>query len=128
MKMTFEQAIKQNEINVYIEDMIETYINPEMMNMVYHSRLRTCSAWVYETEHFYILKSYNTFVASYNKETHEFIDFLRYVYGFTATSAHHIAKFRNDFARNAISRLTYYEIPIKWENKINDEIMGQLVG
>lgn len=126
MKMTLEQARVQNEINAYIEDMIDTYINSEMHNMIYRSRLRTCSAWVYETEHFYILKSYNTFVASYNKETHEFIDFLRYVYGFTSTSAQHIAKFHNDFARNASTRLTYYEIPSKWQNKIDDEIEEQL--
>lgn len=128
MKMTLEQARKQAEINAYIEDMIDTYINAEMHDMIYHSRLRTCSAWVYETEHFYILKSYNTFIASYNKESHEFIDFLRYVYGFTSTSAQHIAKFRNDFARNAKHYLKYYEIPSKWEKKIDEEFMGQLFG
>ena len=126
MAMTLEQARVQGEINAYIEDMIETYIIPEMHDMVYHSRLRTCSAWVYETENFYLLRSYNTFVASYNKETHEFIDFLRYVYGFTSTSAQHIAKFRNDFARKANYRLTYYYIPGKWQKKIDDEIAGQL--
>lgn len=126
MKMTIEQARKQDSINSYILDTIESQINPEMHDMVYHSRLRTCSAWVYETEHFYVLKSYNTFVASYNKETHEFIDFLRYVYGFTSTSAQHIAKFHIDFARKANSCLTYYEIPSKWQKKIDDEITGQL--
>lgn len=127
MAMTLEQARKQSETNAYIEDMIETYINPEMRHMIYHSRLRTCSAHIYETEHFYILRSYNTFIASYNKETGEFIDFLRYVYGFTNTSAQHIAKFRHDFARNAKHFSTYYPIPSKWEKKINDEIMGQLL-
>ena len=127
MSMSLEQARKQDSINSYIEVMIETRINPEMRNMIYHSRLRTCSAWVYETEHFYILKSYNTFIASYNKETHEFIDFLRFVYGFTSTSAQHIAKFRNDFARNSKCCLTYYPIPSELENNINDEIMGQLL-
>ena len=118
MKMTKEQAIKQHGINTYIIDMIDNYINPEMHDMIYHSRLRTCSAWVYETEHFYILRSYNTFIASYNKETHEFIDFLRYVYGFTSTSAQHIAKFHNDFARKANTRLTFYDIPTKWYKQI----------
>lgn len=126
MKMTKEQAIKQDGINSYIVDVIDTYIKPEMHDMIYHSRLRTCSACIFETEHFYLLKSYNTFIASYNKETHEFIDFLRYVYGFTSTSAQHIAKFHNDFARKANSRLTYYEIPYKWQKKIDAEIEGQL--
>ena len=127
MKMTLKQARVQSEINEYILDVIDTYINPEMNSMIYHSKLRTCSASVYETEHFYILKSYNTFVASYNKETHEFIDFLRYVYGFTSTSAQHIAKFKNDFARKATSHLIYYDIPSKWKKKIDEEIMGQLI-
>lgn len=128
MTMTLKQARIQSEINAYILDVIDTYINPEMNSMIYYSRLRNCSASVYETEHFYVLKSYDTFVASYNKETHEFIDFLRYVYGFTSTSAQHIAKFKNDFARKATSHLRYYDIPSKWEKKINDEIMGQLIG
>ena len=127
MKMTLSQAREQAETNAYIVDMIETYINPEMRKMVYHSRLRTCSAHVYETEHFYVLRSYNTFVASFNKETGEFIDFLRYVYGFTNTSAQHIAKFRNDFASKAKYFCLYYPIPTKWEKKINDEILGQLL-
>lgn len=124
MKMSKEQAIKQHEINNYIIDMIDNHINPEMDGMIYHSRLRTCSAWVYETEHFYILKSYNTFVASYNKESHEFIDFLRYVYGFASTSAQHIAKFHNDFARNANTRLTFYELPYKWYKQILETETG----
>lgn len=125
MKMSKEQAIKQHGINRYIIDVFYNHINPEMHDMVYHSRLRTCSAWVYETENFYILKSYNTFVASYNKETHEFIDFLRYVYGYTSTSAQHIAKFHNDFARKANTRLTFYELPYKWYKQILEEEMGQ---
>lgn len=112
----------QREINNYIIDTIYNQINPEMDNMIYHSRLRTCSAWVYETEHFYILRSYNTFVASYNKETHEFIDFLRYVYGFTHTSASHVAKFYNDFARKGNTGLRFCEIPLKLSEKLDAEM------
>lgn len=121
MAMTLKDARVQSYINANIEDMIDTYINPEMRKMVYHSRLRTCSAWVYETEHFYILKSYNTFIAAYNKETHEFVDFFRWAYGFTHTSASHIAKFRNDFARNAKTYSTYYPIPSKLQEKLDKE-------
>lgn len=42
-----------------------------------------------------ILRSYSTIVAAYNPETDELFDFLRLVHGYTATSAQHIAKFRN---------------------------------
>ena len=41
------------------------------------------------------LRSYNTIVAFYDHETNTLYDVLRYVYGYTATSAKHIAKFRN---------------------------------
>ena len=58
-------------------------------------RLRTCKAYVYETEHYYILRSYNTFVALIVKNTDTCIDMLREVYGYTPTSAQHIAKFRS---------------------------------
>lgn len=58
------------------------------------ARLRSCNAYVYETEHYYILRSYETFVALIVKDKDTCIDMLRVVYGFTRTSAQHIAKFR----------------------------------
>ena len=64
-------------------------------------RLRTCTAWVYETDNFYILRSYNTYVACIEKATGFAADVLRKVYGYTATSSQHISKFFKDyFARN----------------------------
>lgn len=62
-------------------------------------RLRTCSAWVYETEHYYVLKSYATCIAFINKETDTLYDILRYVYGYTSTSVQHIAKFNHDYCK-----------------------------
>lgn len=60
-------------------------------------RLRTCTAWVYETSRYWILKSYNTIVAVISKDTGICYDVLRIVYGYTATSAQHIAKFAHDY-------------------------------
>ena len=60
-------------------------------------RLRTCTAWVYETKNYWILKSYNTVVAVTSKDTGVCYDVLRRVYGYTATSAQHIAKFTHDY-------------------------------
>lgn len=57
------------------------------------TRLRNCQAWVYETENYYVLKSYDTFIACMNKHTESVYDALRYEYGFTHTSAQHISKF-----------------------------------
>ena len=60
-------------------------------------RLRSCSAHVYDTDNFYILQSYNTFVAAIEKSTGYCADMLRKEFGYTATSAHHIAKFMSDY-------------------------------
>ena len=64
-------------------------------------RLRSCTAWVYETENFYILRSYNTYIAAIEKDSGYCADVLRKVYGYTNTSAQHIAKFTSDYGSRA---------------------------
>ena len=73
-------------------------------------RLRSCSAVVYETPHYYVLKSYRTIIAVIDKATDTLYDVLRYVYGYTATSAKHVKKFGQDYGRckwNCEMCLTY---------------------
>lgn len=73
-------------------------------------RLRTCKAVVVETENYYILQSYRTAVAVISKSTDTLYDVLRYVYGYTATSAQHISKFDHDYGKGKWGcemRLTY---------------------
>lgn len=62
-------------------------------------KLRTCNAVVYETPNYYWLMSYKTIVAFIDKESDTLYDVLRLVYGYTATSAQHIAKFSKDYGR-----------------------------
>ena len=79
-------------------------------NMV---RLRTCQAWVYETEHYYVLRSYNTFIACISKITGNLYDNLRREYGYTATSSQHVNKFNKDYGVGTWGheqRYTYYEV------------------
>lgn len=58
---------EQMQVNTDILKSIES-INEEItQNVDYVSRLRTCSAWIYETENWYILKSYNTKIAAIHK-------------------------------------------------------------
>lgn len=64
------------------------------------NRLRTCNAYVYETPSYYVLRSFNTVVAIIEKSTDTCYDFLRLVYGYTATSAQHIRKFDKDYGHN----------------------------
>lgn len=69
------------------------------------AQLRHCKACVYETDTWYLLKSYNTLVAAIRKTTGDCFDALRYVYGYTSTSAQHIAKFRNDYGCKTYCRI-----------------------
>ena len=73
-------------------------------------RLRSCQACVYETENFFVLKSYDTIVAFIDKNTQQKFDILRYVYGYTSTSAKHIAKFFSDYGDFRVSTYTYREV------------------
>ena len=83
-------------INYYCEREIPI-VESEIANIVSVKRLRTCKAYVYETDSYYILQSYATVVAFIRKDDGGCFDILRKVYGYTATSAQHIAKFKNDY-------------------------------
>lgn len=71
-----------------------SYLNPEQMKKAGAVRLKSCQAWVWDVGTYYILQSYGTYVACIEKETDICYDFLRVSYGFTRTSAQHIAKFK----------------------------------
>lgn len=73
-------------------------------------RLRSCQACVYETENFFVLKSYNTIVAFIDKNTRQKFDVLRKVYGYTSTSAEHITKFFTDYGDFRVTTYTYREV------------------
>ena len=76
-------------------------------------RLRNCTATVLETEDYYFLKSYNTVIAFIEKESDTLYDVLRYVYGYTSTSAQHIAKFNHDYCQGkwgCVNQFRYYDV------------------
>ena len=73
-------------------------------------RLRSMSAHVLETEHYYFLCSYQTIIAFIIKDTDECIAVLRLVYGYTATSAKHVSAFDHDYGQGKYgckARLTW---------------------
>lgn len=98
---------EQIEVNTYVENIV-TDINallrtssPAAWYRLYHCR----AEWA-QVGDWMLLRSYSTIVAAYNTETDEFFDFLLLVYGYSATSAQHIAKFR-EFSRSVTgNRLT----------------------
>ena len=84
-------------------------INADLRNGVqYVSRLRTCNACVLASDNYYLLKSYNTIIAAADADGNLY-DFLRYVYGYTATSVQHITKFWHDYAYKG-EKYTYRQI------------------
>ena len=84
-------------------------INADLENGVQSvTRLRTCNATVLASGNYYLLKSYSTIIAAADADGNLY-DFLRYVYGYTATSAQHIAKFWHDYAYKG-KRYTYRPI------------------
>ena len=89
--------MKKQEQKLINERCMIAYDNALEETVIDAKRLRTCKAIVYETENYYILRSYNTVVAVIDKAFDTLYDCLRVVYGYTATSAQHIAKFDHDY-------------------------------
>lgn len=76
-------------------------------------KLRSCNARIYEIPSYFVLESYNTVIAFIDKTTDTLYDVLRMIYGYTATSAQHIAKFDHDYCMGAwgcSDRFTYRDI------------------
>lgn len=101
--MTKKEQIADNAtIEQYID---ELNVEISVHGLQYLDRLRSCQAHVYTTTHFTVLRSYNTMVAAIYQRTPTavpvFIDFLRLVYGYSSTSAQHIAKFKHDYCGNS---------------------------
>lgn len=106
---------EQEKINNYCMACIDE-VNTEIITKGYignWKRLRSCTAEVNETENFFVLRSYNTLVAFIDKREDTLFDVLRFVYGFTHTSAQHISKFKHDYGNGYYGcshEYTYYSI------------------
>ena len=85
------KRFEQEEINRKALDILS---KTKVSNSDNFHRLDYCQAWVSEDDEYYYLTSYSTLVAIIEKETDTLVDVLRYTYGYTATSAKHISKFR----------------------------------
>ena len=93
MKMNEQKRINTECIDAYqdLQNCINWYGATKL------KKLRTCSAEVWKTDGYIFLKSYSTIVACIGDYDNVCYDFLRYVYGYTATSAQHISKFWHDY-------------------------------
>lgn len=110
---------EQTAINTEILDTISRF-NNRNYELSRKTRLRSCSAYVVDAVDretgevlFHVLTSYNTIVALIDPVTDTLYDFLRYVYGYTSTSAQHISKFSHDYGRGnwgCANTLRYYPV------------------
>lgn len=78
----------------------------------YISKLRSCQADVFSTPTYIILRSYKTVICAINRINGNTYDFLRYEYGYTATSAQHISKFISDYGTKYGSGKIYRYYPL----------------
>ena len=65
-------------------------------------QLNHCQATVFDSENYLLLRSYQTVVAGIDKKTGNCYDWLRLVYGYTATSAQHIRKFSTQYGNGVV--------------------------
>lgn len=94
------QEVTNEEANKLLELFRSTVTRDEWIR---GKRFRSCKAMIIESKDFIVLESYKTIVAFIYKPTGALYDVLRTVYGYTATSAQHIAKFRNDYRKEILS-------------------------
>ena len=87
---------EQERINAMVDNFVDRF-NNEQPELIKSKRLRSCKATVYIYKDFILLKSYRTMIAGIDRKTDTLYDFLRMTYGYTATSAQHIAKFDHDY-------------------------------
>ena len=102
MKYSTKDLDNMQALDIFKDAMEELRQVTNENDVVY--RLRHCTAWIYETDNFYILRSYNTYIACIEKATGYASDVLRNVYGYTATSAQHVSKFFKDYYARIIFR------------------------
>lgn len=106
-KKMIDQMVENEKVNSILK---------ELDNMPYTiiaghramTRLNTCQAWTYEAGYLIVLVSYKTEVACIDIRTGICYDYLRKVYGYTSSSAQHIAKFMKKFG--ATKKVTYRPI------------------
>ena len=99
---------EQTSINEAVLYHYNKYISDETQIPYNTHRLRPCSACVYYTDDYIVLQSYATVIAIIDRKTMILYDFLRYVYGYTATSVQHLAKFRKDY--KPVKTYSYYDV------------------
>ena len=102
------KKLEQIATNTLVESVREQCMRDFFHEHSEPKQLRSCTAVVYECEHWYVLRSYDTIIACIDKNSKRCFDFLRLEYGYTSTSAQHIRKFQADYGQRG--RVTTYYV------------------
>lgn len=100
----------QRAINNKVESALRRYNAKRIDSMGTIGQLNHCNAFMYDTPDYIILKSFRTIVAFIDKRDMALYDFSCYVYGYTATTAKHIAKFARKYNIEHENRYTWKEV------------------
>lgn len=103
---------EQRKINQIVENAIEKF-NQSGGISGKGKRLRYSSAYVFENDKYYVLRSYRTIIAIIDKSTDTLYDFLRLVWGYSASSAKHVSKFSSDYGKGfyrCTNEYRYYHV------------------
>ena len=92
--------INKSEDNQRYYSSIESLLYAVFNNGKKRCKLYYCNAEIWECMGILALVSYGTPIAVYSPEHWSLYDCLRVVYGYTATSAQHISKFKKWLAEN----------------------------
>ena len=98
----------QPVINDIVVDALELWNEGHVVST---TKLNRCKASIVKLDNYCrALLSYGTLVALFDEVNGEFYDALRYTYGYTSTSAKHIAKFRDMLRPLINAEYRYYRI------------------
>ena len=102
---------KEKQIEINKNAMVGMELWDQATAVISRERLYHCKAEVLELDNDCLaLVSYGTLVAVFDRLSGFFYDVLRYTYGYTATSAQHITKFRSMLRNSILMEYRYYPI------------------
>lgn len=95
-------AINETCVRVNECALKELYSVKPPYDTVSSHRLYYCNAWVFETNNYFLLKSYDTFVAAIDKTSYITYDVLALVWGKSPTSRKQITRFSLNYGNGQV--------------------------
>ena len=109
MKKSVKKLLQENENDLVVERYNQDFHENYLTGCTFETtRLYHCSAKVEVKLNYIHLISYGTLIATYEIQNNSLYDYLRFVYGYTATSSQHISKFYRWLKENGYNVNKFY--------------------